>query len=67
MLEREDIRHLHHNLFQTQRLIEWVKFFDTNNIKVLPFKGPALALLSQMVETAVLAAFMQPAACAGKF
>jgi len=44
VLEREEIRHLHHNLFQTQRLIELVKFFDTNNIKVLPFKGPALAI-----------------------
>lgn len=44
LLEREETRHLHNNLFQTRKLIELVKFFGANDIKVLPFKGPALAV-----------------------
>jgi len=44
VLEREEVRHLHHNLFQTRKLIELVKFFNANDITVLPFKGPTLAI-----------------------
>ncbi len=44
ILKIEQSRHLHHNLFLTGKLIELVKFFEANGIKILPFKGPVLAI-----------------------
>jgi hypothetical protein len=36
--------HLRKNMFLTGRLIELVKLFESNNIPILPFKGPLLAM-----------------------
>ena len=44
ILKTDRTRHLQHNLFLTGKLIELVKFFEANGIKLLPFKGPILAI-----------------------
>jgi len=37
-------RHTQHNMFLTSKLIEVIRLFRSNNIPVLPFKGPLLAM-----------------------
>ncbi len=42
-LNREFQEHTRHNMFLTRKLIEIIGFFNSNDIPVLPFKGPLLA------------------------
>jgi len=42
-LNREFQEHTRHNMFLTRKLIEIIGFFNSNDIPILPFKGPLLA------------------------